>query len=455
MSRYPAHFEKFFSRLKNLREVPKGWECSCPVHESDHTVPCEPGRKPSMGVKLHDDGWLQPTCFRGCGKDEILRAIDCTLADIGPQRPDRVERFGRGKIERTYSYQDENGDELFQVVRFTPKDFRQRRADGRGGWLWSISDTRKVLYHLPELLANPSRMVFVVEGEKDVDALRQLGFLATCNPGGAGKWTDEYDQTLKGRAVVVIPDHDKIDSKTGKRPGWEHAVMVVKRLQRHAQWVRLLQLNIKEGKDISDWLAEGGTAEQLKALVGFTPNVSHPEAIPDYRPYGQQEATQAPTVRRVRKVKLTAEELSMAAHKGVMRHIWAIKGKDRSKDDYRAWSDKVELACAEQAAKKATHRYFVGAVGTHQDESEERLLHVKYHPTVHEQVSFTDDNGDDDLFVFVSGVAPYYSVHGWIRGLEAKLPERKGQDGRYLVPTSMLKDVRELPPELDGEGTDE
>ena len=42
----------------------------------------------------------------------------------------------RPVIEATYDYRDEAGRLTYQVVRYPPKDFRQRRPDGSGGWVW-------------------------------------------------------------------------------------------------------------------------------------------------------------------------------------------------------------------------------------------------------------------------------------------------------------------------------
>jgi hypothetical protein len=85
-----------------------------------------------------------------------------------------------------YNYTDENDKLLFQVVRFEPKGFRQRRPDGNGGWEWSLNGTRRVLHRLPEV--RKVKSVLVVEGEKDCETAHKLGFVATCNAGGAGKW---------------------------------------------------------------------------------------------------------------------------------------------------------------------------------------------------------------------------------------------------------------------------
>ncbi len=75
----------------------------------------------------------------------------------------------------------------------SPQDaegFQPARArTGNGGWIWNLQGTARVLYKLPELLsASPGATVFIPEGEKDVDALREHLLVATCNPGGARKW---------------------------------------------------------------------------------------------------------------------------------------------------------------------------------------------------------------------------------------------------------------------------
>jgi putative DNA primase/helicase len=105
-----------------------------------------------------------------------------------------------GAIVAEYDYRDETGKLLFQVVRFAPKKFAQRRPNGNGGWSWSLGDARRVLYRLPEIgaaIAN-EHAIFIAEGEKAVEALVKLGVPATCSPHGAGKWRHEFSQFLKG-----------------------------------------------------------------------------------------------------------------------------------------------------------------------------------------------------------------------------------------------------------------
>jgi putative DNA primase/helicase len=141
---------------------------------------------------------------------------------------------------------EEQGDLLFQVCRFDPKDFRQRRPDGKGGWEWKVKGTRQVPYRLPDLIATPpDATVYIVEGEKDVDNLVKLGLAATCNPGGAAKrrndgkpgrskWRREFNEFFRGRDVVVVGDNDDA--------GHDHARAIAGNLALVARSIRILEL---------------------------------------------------------------------------------------------------------------------------------------------------------------------------------------------------------------------
>jgi hypothetical protein len=40
----------------------------------------------------------------------------------------------KGRLVATFGYVDENAQLLYQVLKYDPKNFRQRRPDGNGGW---------------------------------------------------------------------------------------------------------------------------------------------------------------------------------------------------------------------------------------------------------------------------------------------------------------------------------
>ena len=167
---------------------------------------------------------------------------------------------------------------MFQVVRFAPKGFRQRRPDGQGDWIWSLGEASRVLYRLPEVVEAVARKqtVFIAEGEKAVDALGELGVAATCSPGGAGKWRDEYSQYLSDANVVILPDNDEA--------GERHSEAVAKSLKDFAARVRVLRFpGLLPKGDAYDWVQAGGTADQLWKLVdadALDPNAPQPRLRP-------------------------------------------------------------------------------------------------------------------------------------------------------------------------------
>lgn len=164
------------------------------------------------------------------------------------------------QIVATYDYLDQTGALTYQVVRFDPKDFRQRRPDGHGGWTWNLNGTRRVLYRLGNVLK--AGHVACFEGEKDVETAYRLGlpdgWAATCNPGGAKKWRSEYSETLRGKGVVIIGDNDAA--------GQAHVKQVKESLHGIAQSVRLALLPTIH-KDFTDWADAGGTAEEFHRLL--------------------------------------------------------------------------------------------------------------------------------------------------------------------------------------------
>jgi len=176
----------------------------------------------------------------------------------------------KAKIVATYDYVDEAGELIFQVCRFEPKTFRQRRKPMPGdepgkirdGWVWSVKGIRQVPYRLPDLLEAVSleKPIFVVEGEKDVENLARLGITATCNAMGAGKWPEGLADHFRGADVIHLSDNDDA--------GREHTGVVAAALKDLAARQRVLDLPGLPAKgDVSDWIAAGGTADQLWALV--------------------------------------------------------------------------------------------------------------------------------------------------------------------------------------------
>jgi len=94
------------------------------------------------------------------------------------------------RVVATYPYTDADGTLLYQVLRYKPKGFNQRRPDGKGGWIWKLGDVRRVLYRLPELLKYPDATIVVTEGEEDADRVASLNHCATTVACGDWKGID-------------------------------------------------------------------------------------------------------------------------------------------------------------------------------------------------------------------------------------------------------------------------
>ncbi len=228
----------------------EGFIMLCPAHEDIN---------PSLSVTQKGDKLLVH-CHAGCRQDRVIEELK--KRDLWPSPNGDRPQTQKPRIVATYDYHDAAGKLLFQVCRLEPKSFRQRRPDGKGGWIWKMDLTQRVIYHLPEVLQ--AETVAVCEGEKDCDALRGIGFAATTNPGGAGKGRSEFAQYFKNKRVAIFPDNDD--------PGRAHAQQVAGHLHGVAAVVKVVELpGLPEKGDVSDWLKAGGTAEQLQALVKAAP----------------------------------------------------------------------------------------------------------------------------------------------------------------------------------------
>ena len=253
--------EEISQSLGGTRSDSGKWRAPCPAHTD---------RVASLSITDRESKILFH-CHAGCSQASVLAA----LKELGLW-PDRLAHrralHAASKatkvIAAAYPYRDEHGTLLFEVVRYKPKDFRQRRPDGVRGWNWKLDGVRRVPYRLPELLAaHRDAQIFIAEGEKDVDNLVKLDFVATTNAGGAGKWLSEFADFFRDRKVAILPDNDI--------SGQMHVRQVAASLLPFAREVKFVQLpNLPKKGDVSDWLAAGGTREQLLELVGASPTVS-------------------------------------------------------------------------------------------------------------------------------------------------------------------------------------
>jgi hypothetical protein len=250
---------------KTKRDGPNGrFKCKCPFHDDND---------PSFTIYSKEN---KGHCF-GCGKNAtvidlhmLVRGLSVgeAMRDLwtrhhgdnnaknksnsasSAQSNSKTQPAKKKEEVFHHDYVDAKGEMVFQVVKTVSpgrkNKYKQRRRVG-GKWVDNIEGVERVPYRLPELLASPAS-VWIVEGEKDVETLRAVGQVATCNSGGAKQWKDEHSEQLRGLHVWIAPDNDEV--------GREHGRMVFASLDGIATSVKWIDLpaerNGRQVKDISD-----------------------------------------------------------------------------------------------------------------------------------------------------------------------------------------------------------
>jgi len=230
--------ERRIVSVEATKKEGKNWIALCPFHPDKN--------RPNLCI---DEEKEKYHCFT-CNRSGFL---------YNPKYGKLKYNYHRN-IAATYDYKDEEGNLLYQVVRYKPKGFP--REIGRY-WIWNMKGVNPVPYHLPEII-QAIEPVLIVEGEKDVENLRRMGFIATTSPMGSGKWKPSYNKYLKDKEVILIPDNDQ--------PGYQHCQNIGQSLWGIAKKIKWLELpGLEEKEDISDWIEKGNTKEKLLQLIEGAP----------------------------------------------------------------------------------------------------------------------------------------------------------------------------------------
>ena len=242
------------SRLNKVKNDKNGWMACCPAHNDIN---------PSLSIK-EDNGKILFHCFANCSYFQIVHALGFNEHEQKSSN-NKTSKTSQ-KIVAEYDYFDEAGEMVYQAVRLEPKNFRVRRPDGNGGWVWNLNGIEKVPYHLPELLQarENNQPVIICEGEKDADNIMgKLGLAATTTISGSNSWNNDYTEYFDGLNVIILPDNDSA--------GLNYAHNIAMSLWGIANSVKLVKLpDLPEKGDVSDWIDRGGTGEDLKVLVEQT-----------------------------------------------------------------------------------------------------------------------------------------------------------------------------------------
>ena len=270
-----------------------GWKTCCPAHDD---------RNPSLSISEGDDRRVLLICrSQHCNLESILNAVGLEKRDLFPrsdrntstkrptfENPDRQKQKPtgrswptssaliailekqRGPRSAAWTYQDTDGREIGTVIRWDTDDGKEFRPIHRNDAGWSVGamPEPRPLYRLRDII--DADVVYVLEGEKAVDAAVSIGLNATTCSGGCGAVSQTDWSPLAGKRVVIIPDNDT--------PGRKFAETVAGILVSMDCEVHIIDLGddwpeLPEKGDLDDWCEAHDAVEpevlrqRIEALV--------------------------------------------------------------------------------------------------------------------------------------------------------------------------------------------
>ena len=201
-----------------------------------------------------DDGIQEAQMWLG---DKYKLEVKMTLKSEKVGREQILEENGYSKSE-IYEYKNENNEVVHIVERWThperKKEFIQKKADGSVG----VKGIKTLLYNLPQWI-NES-YVCLVEGEKDVITLNNMGYNATTNPSGAGRWEEHYNEWLKGKDIIIFADNDDAGRKRKE--------FLLAELKNVCGKIKAISFdNEAEGFDVTDYIDKYGSDKLQEVII--------------------------------------------------------------------------------------------------------------------------------------------------------------------------------------------
>ncbi len=281
------------SIIKAIKEVYSAKDClvkhgaklsgnntfKCVLHNDEHN---------SAEYYPADDRWR---CYAGCTEGKGFDVIDteAALRCVSNQEAIRLlaqelglneqAKQGPKRFIREHFYQTAEGQAVIKKRIFEQGGRKTAEYHYLVGDRWIMGGSKELnrmieakefakpatpLYQLPELLkglAAGKKVLYVVEGEKDVHTLAGIGLLATTTGGAGDYWKPAQIQIIpKEVKVIILRDNDEAGRKYGDN--------TASKFKEHGCEVKVIDLPDLPAKgDVSDWLGAGRRKEDLLSVV--------------------------------------------------------------------------------------------------------------------------------------------------------------------------------------------
>jgi hypothetical protein len=226
-------YDRLLDRLRELgkkvkQDRPNHAMASCPGPNHSHG-----NRRMSLSI-TGIEGQILMYCHVGCETEDILQAIGWRSADLFDDPKGATYRYDDGR----------------EVYRSPSKGFTQGGNKNGQATLYRKAKVQQAVA--------AGRLIFVVEGEKDVHSIEMLGEVATTAPMGA-KNVHKCDLSpLHGARVIAIVDKPKEEGDTSGE-SWARYLRGALRTKAEIEFRQAAA-----GKDAADHIAAGLGLDQLE-----------------------------------------------------------------------------------------------------------------------------------------------------------------------------------------------
>lgn len=323
-------FINYFNNVKAINE--NEYMALCPAHND---------KNPSLSIGYSkNEGQILLHCHAGCKTEDVLHSVGLQLKDLY-----EAKKGSNIMKKTTYTYLTAQGNVAYTKTRIDyddgSKKFYFEQPNGTKG----LKGIQRELYNLPAVIT--ATRVYIVEGEKCADAVIKHGAVATTlDTGAKSPWYSHYDEYLKDKEIIIIPDNDNA--------GMNYA----KKILQNVPTARIVKLpDLAEKGDIYDWLAMGHTMaeiDELPTLELAEDNTANTTIHSDSETAGNSKPeTQAETIIRLVEEKDTIlfHDTAKDPYAAIMidghREVWNIDNTD-----FNTWLNSLYYSAEKKPAKK-------------------------------------------------------------------------------------------------------